>query len=163
MELKHDILLSLPGISKKVRGFYNGAPSSKETELSMAMQCRISEHATKAYQFYLFDLVHATTIGLHVMKTHSKTCYLEIPAKVLSASDTSAANACMSTPSFSEMAAMAVEASPPALTSKLERWPRVLAKRNFDSFEYLPIKEATNPQEANEGIATYRSASKDPK
>ena len=85
---------------------------------------------------------------------NNDTNHLGIPAKVLLASATSAANACISTPNFCAMAAVAREASPPTFTFEAERMPRVLSTRNDDSLEYLADSDATNPQDASEGMAT---------
>ena len=68
----------------------------------------------------------------------------------------------MSTPSFCEMLAKAEAASPPDFISELERVSR-LRNASEEAFEYLPAIDATNPQDASEGMATYRSASKEPR
>jgi len=60
----------------------------------------------------------------------------------------------MSTPNFCDMLAMAVEAaSPPDFIAKLERVPR-LRNPSDEAFEDLPAIDATNPQDASEGMAT---------
>jgi hypothetical protein len=60
------------------------------------------------------------------------------------------------------MAATAAEASSLTLARKAKRMPRVLDSSD-EWFANLAAIDATNPHDASEGMATYRSASKAPK
>jgi len=84
-------------------------------------------------------------------------------ASTFLASDTNAANPSVSTCNFCGIAATAVEASSFALVVKAKCEACFSDRKDEWGFKCLATIDATKPQEANDGMVLYRSATTPPK
>ena len=93
----------------------------------------------------------------------SATFHLGMSASTFLASDTNAANPSVSTCNFCGIAATAVEASSFALVVKAKCEACFSDRKDEWGFKCLATIDATKPQEANDGMVLYNSATTPPK